>query len=470
MANKEIGELTAASLPVDGTELIHIVQGGNSRKATLGDLIPVVESVVNIQDEGSAILSADTINFTGAGVTVTDVSGVATITIPGGDGGGGGGGDMTGAEIVTAIDLELGSDDWQGGGGTGGGGGDAPIQYYGAHTHWRVRCLRWADGFNEYTGLTELIFDEPAVGGTILFSTQSSSSGDNSAAAAFDGVINTSSSQWLCQSGQMANAFIGYAYPSPVEIRELTIVGHDDTSRNMTAIAVDYSDNGTTWTNAIEFYGLGWQFSYEQKSFKIQKPLDSTGPRKFIADGFNRPTASDFPVEVVINAGTSSLSIDGEGNLVMSSTDNAENKRSLRLFAIDDFSRDFEYVIKEFIQFSQGNENFGLCLYSSVSGKYITFGPGSDSFDSDLKMKIILWNADGTFNSGPYIQQAGFTDYYLKVTKVKGQLIFSSSPDGFAWRIWATFSDTSLGRLTHLGISVNRVNRMKVQHLEYKML
>lgn len=38
MANKEVGELTAATVPLAGTELIHIVQGGNSRKATVADL------------------------------------------------------------------------------------------------------------------------------------------------------------------------------------------------------------------------------------------------------------------------------------------------------------------------------------------------------------------------------------------------------------------------------------------------
>jgi hypothetical protein len=42
-----------------------------------------------VQDEGTPILTAaDAINFVGAGVTVTDVAGVATVTIPGGGGGG----------------------------------------------------------------------------------------------------------------------------------------------------------------------------------------------------------------------------------------------------------------------------------------------------------------------------------------------------------------------------------------------
>jgi hypothetical protein len=109
---------------------------------------------VPVQDDGSQIVAAPTaLNFTGTGVTVTDVGGVATIDIPSLGGGGtvdvvsnvatstilgrttagsgdseeltpadvrtllnvedGATADQTGAEIVTAIDTELGSSVWQ---------------------------------------------------------------------------------------------------------------------------------------------------------------------------------------------------------------------------------------------------------------------------------------------------------------------------------------------------------------------
>ncbi|MFN8994027.1 MAG: DUF2793 domain-containing protein [Pseudomonadota bacterium] len=46
---------------------------------------------VPVQDEGTVVVAAPTaINFAGAGVTTTNVGGVATVTIPGGGGGGGG--------------------------------------------------------------------------------------------------------------------------------------------------------------------------------------------------------------------------------------------------------------------------------------------------------------------------------------------------------------------------------------------
>jgi len=57
-----------------------------------------------VQDEGTPILTAaDAINFVGAGVTVTDVSGVATVTIPGG----GGGGSLDVEDEGTSIDAAV---------------------------------------------------------------------------------------------------------------------------------------------------------------------------------------------------------------------------------------------------------------------------------------------------------------------------------------------------------------------------
>lgn len=69
---------------IDGTrvELIGVTYDGESA----GGSVP-------IEQEGSTVVASPTaINFTGAGVAVTDVSGVATVDIPGGGGGGGGGG------------------------------------------------------------------------------------------------------------------------------------------------------------------------------------------------------------------------------------------------------------------------------------------------------------------------------------------------------------------------------------------
>jgi hypothetical protein len=61
---------------------------------------------VPVQDDAVEIVAAPTaLNFTGAGVVVTDVSGVATITVSGGV--------ADGATIVSLLDTELGGSTWQ---------------------------------------------------------------------------------------------------------------------------------------------------------------------------------------------------------------------------------------------------------------------------------------------------------------------------------------------------------------------
>lgn len=44
MADKQIGALTAVGTPLDGTELVHVVEGGNSRKATTQDIADLAAS------------------------------------------------------------------------------------------------------------------------------------------------------------------------------------------------------------------------------------------------------------------------------------------------------------------------------------------------------------------------------------------------------------------------------------------
>lgn len=52
--------------------------------------MPINNPGINVYDEGALVLAgAPAINFVGAGVTATNVAGVATATIPGGGGGGG---------------------------------------------------------------------------------------------------------------------------------------------------------------------------------------------------------------------------------------------------------------------------------------------------------------------------------------------------------------------------------------------
>lgn len=65
MADTKISAMTAATLPLDGTELVPIVQGGNNKKTTTGDLAAVFRSYGAWSD------STDQAGSTVAGVAMT---------------------------------------------------------------------------------------------------------------------------------------------------------------------------------------------------------------------------------------------------------------------------------------------------------------------------------------------------------------------------------------------------------------
>jgi hypothetical protein len=58
---------------------------------------------VAFQDEGTPVVTSSTFNLVGAGVTLTNVAGVATATIPGGGGGGDGSAPLTNGVIPNAL-------------------------------------------------------------------------------------------------------------------------------------------------------------------------------------------------------------------------------------------------------------------------------------------------------------------------------------------------------------------------------
>lgn len=79
--NKKISDLTAATTPLAGTELLEIVQGGTSKKVAASDL---GGSAITAKDEGTNLTTALTsLDFVGAGVTATNTGGAVTVTIPG---------------------------------------------------------------------------------------------------------------------------------------------------------------------------------------------------------------------------------------------------------------------------------------------------------------------------------------------------------------------------------------------------
>lgn len=112
----QAGKAVAVNGTEDGVEFIDFpVTGGQVDSVVAGTGITVDDSDpinpevswdgVGVSDEGTPVITSRELNFVGAGVEVTDVSGVATVTIPGG---GGGGGSQVGiASLIASGDYYL---------------------------------------------------------------------------------------------------------------------------------------------------------------------------------------------------------------------------------------------------------------------------------------------------------------------------------------------------------------------------
>ncbi|WP_461383798.1 hypothetical protein [Devosia indica] len=85
MANKTIAELTAATLPLDLTELLHVDQGTNSRKVTVGGLLGEIKWLSRAIGEPFAIWD----HLTGADVPPIDSPNCRFILLTAGEDGAG---------------------------------------------------------------------------------------------------------------------------------------------------------------------------------------------------------------------------------------------------------------------------------------------------------------------------------------------------------------------------------------------
>lgn len=77
---KKITDLTAATTPLAGTELVEIVQSGTSKKVAVSNF----GSAITAKDEGTNLTTAlSSLDFVGSGVTATNTGGAVIVTIPG---------------------------------------------------------------------------------------------------------------------------------------------------------------------------------------------------------------------------------------------------------------------------------------------------------------------------------------------------------------------------------------------------
>jgi hypothetical protein len=136
----------------------------------------------------------------------------------------------------------------------------------GYHRYWRVFCLNNNGGTN-FIILDEVEFRATA-GGADQTTTLTTDAGDANGRAvasggpggnemfrAFDGVT-TSANPWAGPG--TTNQYIGYVFPSPVKVEEISLKGTTQTTRMPKDIQVEYSDDGSSWTNQKSISTLSW--------------------------------------------------------------------------------------------------------------------------------------------------------------------------------------------------------------------
>lgn len=138
-----------------------------------------------------------------------------------------------------------------------------PATTYGSgfHRAWRVFCLN-NNGGTSFIELGEIEFRATA-GGPDQTYPIASDSGEtqgralcssegvgNEAWRAFDN-ITANLSPWAGTS--TANEWVGYVFPTPVEVKEVFITAPHQLTRAAKDMLIEYTDDGVTWTTAASF-------------------------------------------------------------------------------------------------------------------------------------------------------------------------------------------------------------------------
>jgi len=213
----------------------------------------------------------------------------------------------------------------------------------GGHTGWRIRSISTPS--TDYTGIHEVEFNE-VVGekttGTAVASSEYSTSGTYSAQAAFDGLSGIND-YWVTELDEHVGAWVGYIEPSAYAVTSVALTAPDAAFVDYmpTEFAVDYSDDGTTWTE-VATYTTTWSAD-QRRVFSVSTTVPSTSydvssvdldgrtvwlPENTSAIDVGVPSGlvADGPL-TVIRKGTGAISfVAGAGVTILS----ADDKLSIR--------------------------------------------------------------------------------------------------------------------------------------------
>lgn len=143
---------------------------------------------------------------------------------------------------------------------------------YGTHAYWRVFCTN-NHGGTSYINIAEVVFrdhDGNAIatsGGTVIKSSEVVS---NEASLVFDGNVATS---WL--GNGTTNQWVGYHFASAVAVEQVTLQvcdhGTDPIGRSPKDCILQYSDDGSAWSDAFSFVNV-WPVESAAKTYPLAAP------------------------------------------------------------------------------------------------------------------------------------------------------------------------------------------------------
>lgn len=143
-----------------------------------------------------------------------------------------------------------------------------------AHSYWRFNLIHGNTSGAPYVNTTEVEM-HTSIGGSDVCNSGTASASSGTAANAFD---NNTATNWESSTG--ANAWLKYAFASPVDIVEYSIRKGTFSGEDPTEWQLEWSDDNSTWTvAAIERSVYTWSAG-ETKTFLVE-PASAATPAKF---------------------------------------------------------------------------------------------------------------------------------------------------------------------------------------------
>lgn len=137
-----------------------------------------------------------------------------------------------------------------------------------AHLYWRINVSANA-GDASFLAIAEVEMRATAGDSDQCIGGNASASSSDPAALASSAFDNDATTRWSTASGTRTG-WLRYQFPTPVDVAQYTIQAHPTTpARSPSAWALEYSDDGTSWTEVESRVGINTWTGGEVKSFTV---------------------------------------------------------------------------------------------------------------------------------------------------------------------------------------------------------